>query len=167
MADPARVAEATSAVGAMRRIAAAAAPFVSRGDLSGTNVKECELWSEAGVEPSSPWYEVWPLGGQGNAATLRHAAEAGAYTLIDSATFALVRPQGYAALFHGDPLLHNLFCLIPVNPARCPTANLAGSERFIAWATGPEGRSLIRSFGVREHGLPLFQVPPRTGNSDL
>jgi len=165
-ADPARVGEAASAADAMRRIAAAGAPFVSRGDMSGTHVRERLLWERAGIEPSPPWYQVYPLGGQGNAATLRHAASAGAYTVIDSATFALVRPLGYAALFHGDPLLHNLFCLIPVNPARCPGANLAGAERFAAWATGPEGRSVIRAFGVREHGLPLYHLPPESGNSD-
>lgn len=157
--DPAGVAGAQSAAAALRRIAAAQAPFVSRGDQSGTHVKEMQLWVKAGVEPGGDWYEVWPLGGQGNAATLRHTAAVGAYTLIDSATFATVNPDGYAVLYEGDPLLANLFCLIPVNPERFPQANHAGADRFVAWATGPEGRALVAEFGVAAHGMPLFAAP--------
>lgn len=158
-ADPAGVAGAPSAAEAMRRIAAARALFVSRGDRSGTHVKELELWAAAGVEPEGAWYQPWALGGQGNVATLRHAAALGAYTLIDSASFAIVQPEGYAVLYQSDPLLRNRFSLIPVDPERFPTANHAGAKRFIAWATGPEGRALIASFGLREHGLALFQLP--------
>lgn len=157
--DPAAIAGAASAAEAMRRIAATRAPFVSRGDQSGTHVKEMQLWAAAGITPAGPWHEVWPLGGQGNAATLRHAVAAGAYTLIDSATFTIVQPQGYAILCHDDPLLRNLFTLIPVHPGRFPGANHVGAARFIAWATGPAGRAVISAFGVREHGVPLFQLP--------
>lgn len=159
MADPAEVSQAKSAQEAMQRIARAGAPFISRGDQSGTHVKEQQLWAAAGVNPAAPWYRVWPLGGQGSAATLRHAAAEGAYTLIDSATFATVRPEEYVALYHGDPLLRNVFTLIPVHPGRFPTVNLAGADRFIAWATSPAGRKVIASFGVREHGIPLFALP--------
>ncbi|MFZ5824245.1 MAG: substrate-binding domain-containing protein [Bacillota bacterium] len=158
-ADPAFIAGAGSAPEALRRIAVAGAPFVSRADQSGTHVKEMQLWAAAGIAPAGPWYEVWPLGGQGNAATLRHAVSTGAYTLIDSATFTIVQPPGYAVLCRADPLLRNLFTLIPVHPGRFPKANHAGAARFIAWATGPEGRAVISSFGVRAHGLPLFQLP--------
>lgn len=157
--DPASIAGAGSAAEAMRRIAGAKAPFVSRGDQSGTHVKEMQLWASSEITPAGPWYQVWPLGGQGNAATLRHAVAAGAYTLMDSATFTIVQPQGYAVLCHGDPLLRNLFTLMPVHPGRFPTANHAGAARFIAWATGPEGRAIISAFGVQEHGVPLFQLP--------
>lgn len=157
--DPAGVLGAESAADAMRRIAATRAPFVSRGDQSGTHVKELQLWAAAGIEPAGPWYQVWPLGGQGNAATLRHAASVGAYTLVDSATFAIVRPQGCAALCQGDSLLRNRFSLIPLHPDRFPAANHGGVQRFVAWATGPRGRSVVASFGVEEHGAPLFELP--------
>lgn len=157
--DPAAVRSAGSAPEAMRLLAAGQAPFISRGDHSGTHVKELELWAAAGVEPGGAWYQPWPLGGQGNAATLRHAASLGAYTLVDSATYAIVQPEGYAALCQGDPLLRNQFSLIPVHPDRFPSANHAGAQQFIAWATGPEGRAVIASFGVPEHGTPLFALP--------
>ncbi len=157
--DPAGVAGAASAAEAMLRIAVARAPFVSRGDQSGTHVREMQLWAAAGVEPGDDWYEVWALGGQGSAATLNHTVALGAYTLIDSAAFAIVKPEGYAALYQGDPLLRNLFCLIPVHPQRFPQANHGGAERFVDWATGPEGRALIERFGLDEHGVPLFSLP--------
>ncbi|MFZ5817203.1 MAG: substrate-binding domain-containing protein [Bacillota bacterium] len=157
--DPAGVRSAPSATEAMRRIATARAPFISRADQSGTHVKEQQLWTAAAIRPEPPWYEPWPLGGQGNAATLRHAAASGAYTLVDSATFAIVRPAGCEPLCQGDPLLHNRFSLIPIHPGRFPAVNQEGAERFIAWATGPDGRELIRTYGVREYGVPLFQLP--------
>lgn len=157
--DPAGIRTAQSAAEAMQRIAAQQSPFVSRGDQSGTHVHELALWRAAGVSPTPPWYQVWPLGGQGSAATLRHAAAIHAYTLCDSATLATVRPEGAEGLFRKDPVLENRFSLIPVNPDRVPTVNYPEAERFVAWATGPEGRAVVRRFGAAEYGSPLFTVP--------
>ncbi|MBY6275739.1 substrate-binding domain-containing protein [Symbiobacterium thermophilum] len=157
--DPARVRQAASAVDAMRRIAEGRHPFVSRNDQSGTNVRELRLWQLAGISPEPPWYEPWPLGGQGNIATLRHAAAIGAYTLIDSATLVMACPEGYAGLFRGDPALVNQFCLIPVNPELFPFVNGAGARRFAEWATGPAGRAVVRAFGTAAYGEPLFRLP--------
>lgn len=157
--DPAGIAGAASAVEAMRRIASAKASFISRGDQSGTHVKEMQLWAAAGVRPAGLWYQVWPMGGQGNAATLRHAAAVEAHTLIDSATFAIHQSAGQAALCQGDPLLRNRFSLIPIHPERFPSANHIGAARFVAWATGPRGRAVIASFGVEQYGRPLFELP--------
>lgn len=157
--DPAGVRTAASAADAMRRIAAGGFPFVSRNDRSGTHVREMALWEAAGVTPGAPWYRPWPLGGQGNIATMRHAAETGAYTLIDSANLTMACPEGFAGLFSDDPLLVNRFNLIPVNPELFPAVNHEGARHFVEWATGPGGRKVVGSFGVETYGAPLFQVP--------
>lgn len=158
-ADPAGVAQAATAAAGLQRIAASQSPFVSRGDRSGTHVKELELWAAAGITPAPPWHQVWPLGGQGNAATLRHAASLGAYTLTDSATLATVQPEGCTALLQGDPLLRNRFSLITVNPKRFANINSEGAERFAQWAVGEKGRAVIRPFGLLKYGVSLFQLP--------
>lgn len=157
--DPAGIRTAASAADAMRRIARGGHPFVSRGDRSGTHVRELRLWEQAGIMPSAPWYQPWALGGKGNIATLRHAAAVGAYTLIDSATLVMACPEGYAGLFRGDPVLVNQFCLIPVSPELFPAVNGEGARHFVAWATGPAGRAVIRAFGAESFGEPLFRLP--------
>lgn len=158
-ADPAGVAAATTIAEALGRIAGTQAPFVSRGDRSGTHVKERELWAGAQIEPGGDWYQVYPLGGQGNAATLRHAASLGAYTLMDSATYAMVKPVGMVPLYGGDPSLCNRFSLIPVNQSRFPHVNAAGAEQFVTWAGGAAGQAVVESFGVEQYGVPLFTLP--------
>lgn len=156
--DPAAAHGAGSARAAFQRIAAAQAPFVSRGDRSGTHTKELELWQAAGVLPAGPWYRVYQLGATGSAATLCFAAEVGAYTLVDRATYVVACSTGLqlALLLEGDPRLHNEFSLIPVNPQRFPRANHQAAVQFIAWATGPEGRRVIAAFGRNRYGEPLF-----------
>lgn len=157
--DPAGVRGAASAADAMRRIAEGRHRFVSRNDRSGTNMRELRLWELAGIEPRPPWYEPWALGGQGNVATLRHAAAIGAYTLVDSATLVMACPEGYAGLYRGDPELLNQFCLIPVNPDLFPAVSGPGARRFVEWATGPAGQAVIQAFGTETYGAPLFRLP--------
>jgi len=95
--DPARVREAREVLEALRRIARAQAPFVSRGDRSGTHLKELELWRRAGIAPKGPWYLE---SGAGMAQTLVLAAEKGAYTLTYLATFLTVgKKRGLKALY--------------------------------------------------------------------
>lgn len=145
--DPAGVRTCPDAATAFLRIASRGALFLSRGDHSGTHLKELEVWSAAGVEPSSPWYRVFARGGQGSGITLREADRCGAYMLVDRATYAAVAPAGLAILLAGDPWLANLFSLISLSPERFPLLNHAGAERFIAWATSAEGQAAIASFG--------------------
>lgn len=156
-ADPAGVRGAPDAAAALRRIAAARAPFVSRGDGSGTHMKELELWTAAGVTPAAPWYRVYERGAQGSVATLRHAGAEQAYALADRATFAAAAPAGLAVLLAGGPELANTFALITLNPDRFPQANTAGAAAFVAWAAGPEGQAVIAGFGRAPDGHPLFQ----------
>lgn len=154
--DPAGVRDAGSAVDALRRIAQCRAPFRSRGDRSGTHVRELELWRAAGVRPDAPWYQVDPLGAMGSVQMLREAARLGSYTLADRAAFLTAGVEGLAVLLAGDPALRNEFSLIPVSPLRVPWARHEEAAAFVRWATGPRGQALIAGFGKDRHGEPLF-----------
>ncbi|MFO7171350.1 MAG: LysR family transcriptional regulator [Bacillota bacterium] len=163
-ADPAGVRGAGGILPAFRAIAAAGAPFVSRGDRSGTHLKEQALWAAAGVTPGAPWYEVYVGGALGSAATVRHAARRQAYVLVDRATYLSLRAEiSLALLLEGDPLLRNLFSLIPLRADRVPGAQEEKALLFCRWATGPEGQGIIAGF--RPGGVPLF-YPVAGGGGD-
>lgn len=153
--DPAGVREARRAAFALRRIADARAPFVSRGDSSGTHLKELELW--AGAQPVATrdtWYlEV----GQGMGDALRLANERKAYILVDRATYLFLSGTiDLALLLEGDEVLLNPYSVITVAGAE----NADGARAFAEWLTSAEGQWLIRSYGVERFGRPLF-VPVR------
>ena len=127
-ADPARVANAASAADALRRIAAAGATFISRGDSSGTHVKEVALWSAAGVSPSGhAWYLET---GTDQAAALHVADERGGYALADLPTFARLAGVALRVLFTRDSTLVNPYTLYVVR-SRQPHARAAA---FGPWA---------------------------------
>jgi len=157
-ADPAGLKGLKSAAEALRKIAAAGAPFVTRGDKSGTHVAEMELWKAAGIKPAGTWYVVFEKGSEGNVATLRFTDQKGAYTVIDRATFlALQKEVKLAVLVEGDEALLNRITLIPVNPGKCPQANLKETMIFVDWLTDPnKGQRLIETFGVEKYGKPMF-----------
>ena len=150
-ADPAAAAEAPGAAAAFARIARARAPFVSRGDDSGTHKRERELWAAAGVAvdaapPSGGWY--WEAGG-GMGATLNVAAGRGAYVLSDRATWAAFGNKGsLRVLVEGDPALHNQYGVIPVNPARHPHVRGDLARDFVAWLLSAEGQAAIAAFRI-------------------
>src|SRR5882672_10938307 len=128
-ADPAKVAGATTAVEALRRIAAAGAPFVSRGDSSGTHVKELSLWGAAGVLPRGrPWYVE---SGADQAATLRLADERRAYALADLPTLARLKGIELRVLLAGDTALVNPYTLYVI---RSPSATHPAAAAFGSWA---------------------------------
>ena len=157
-ADPAGVRAAGSAAAALRAIAAKQAPFVSRGDKSGTHVAEQDLWSRAGLKPSGTWYVTYEKGAEGNAATLRFADQRQAYTVIDRATW-LSTGSGLklAVLCEKDEALLNFITLIPVNPKKVSGVNYDGALAFVRWLTSPErGQKLIERFGVEKYGAQLF-----------
>lgn len=153
-ADPAGIAQATDAVDALRQIEAAGAAFASRGDDSGTHIRERTLWREAGIEPSGEaWYfEV----GQGMGATLLFAGERRAYTLADRATLTVLRANGVelAELFAGGSALTNVYSIVPVEGALAPE----GAAAFEAWLLGPEAVDIIRDYGREHFGRPLFAL---------
>ena len=129
-ADPAGVAHAQQAAEAFARIAHARAPFISRGDSSGTHVKELAVWAAAGVRPQGePWYVE---SGADQTTTLQLAGERGAYALADLPTFARLPDVGLKVLFTADTLLRNPYTLYVV---RVPAPSLQPAARaFAAWA---------------------------------
>jgi tungstate transport system substrate-binding protein len=152
--DPARLRESTSAVDGVRRIAATRAPFVSRGDQSGTHQLELGLWREAGLVPGGAWYVE---SGQGMGATLVLANDRRAYTLTDRATWlAFQRRVSLPVLLEGDLRLRNLYSVLEANPANGPRVNAAGGRAFADFLVSPEAQALIRVFGVERYGRPLF-----------
>jgi tungstate transport system substrate-binding protein len=155
--DPAGVRAEKRATAALARIARAQAPFVTRGDRSGTHVKEMEIWQQAGIAPAGPWYVVFPRGAAGNAATTRYANERQAYVLMDRATYLTLRKEiTLQVLVEKDTDLLNYIAVIRVNPARFPRMNAQGAKEFADWLVSDEAQLLIKSFGVDVYGESLF-----------
>jgi tungstate transport system substrate-binding protein len=152
--DPAGISGMTAAE-ALAAIAAAEAPFISRGDDSGTHKKELELWKAAGIEPAGDWYQSI---GQGMGATLNMANEQQAYTLSDRATYLARTLEGLdlSILAEGDPALFNPYGVIAVNPDKNPNIQGDLANQFIDWITSVEVQEKIGQFGVEEFGQPLF-----------
>ena len=161
--DPASVHTRTSAADAVKAIFSSASAFVSRGDDSGTHVKELALWQAAGLDPlHQPWYLET---GQGQGATLSIASEKQAYALTDRGTFLAYQSNvDLVILFEGDPILLNVYHVITVNPEKWPNVNLEGAQAFADFVTSPAGQQIIREFGVDKFGEPLFF--PDAGKTD-
>ena len=147
--DPANIA-GKGPVEALKAIAGHEATFLSRGDRSGTHLREQQLWNEAGIEPGGSWYSET---GQGMGNTLTMAAETEAYTLTERGTFLNVTDDALVALVsYGieDPpsLLRNEYAVIPVNPAHHDTAYPLAMA-FVGYVTGP-GQTTISEFRVED-----------------
>lgn len=154
-ADPARIAGLGDTAEALRRIAAARAPFISRGDRSGTHAAELRLWQQAGVDPATgrgQWYrEV----GQGMGPALNTAAAQGAYILADRGTWLSFRNrQDQRILIEGDTRLFNQYGVMPVNAQRHPHVKAADGQRFIDWLLSAAGQAAIASYRI--NGEQLF-----------
>jgi tungstate transport system substrate-binding protein len=154
-ADPARIAGLRDTNEALRRIAQARAPFISRGDRSGTHAAELRLWQLAGVDPAQgrgQWYrEV----GQGMGPALNTAAAQGAYILTDRGTWLSFRNrQDQRVLVEGDTRLFNQYGVMLVNPQRHPHVKAADGQRFIDWILSPAGQAAIAGYKI--NGEQLF-----------
>jgi len=150
--DPAGIKGMTDAAGAFERIGNSRSAFVSRGDESGTHVKEKSLWREADVEQGGGWYLA---AGQGMGAVLNIASEKQAYAITDRGTWVALRGKlDLTLLLEGDPRLANPYGVIAVNQARHPEARYMDAMLFIAWLTSVEGQELIAGFKV--DGETLF-----------
>lgn len=150
--DPAGIKGAGSAAAALKKIASAGAPFVSRGDDSGTHKKEKALWTAAGVEPEGAWYLSV---GQGMGASLTIADEKGAYILADRGTYlAYLGKIGLQVAVEGDDALFNPYGIMAVNPARWAQSSYVAAMAYIGWVTSAEGQKIIREFTIG--GPPLF-----------
>lgn len=154
-ADPAGVSGLKRAAEAFAKIAARQAPFLSRGDNSGTHAEEKALWKAAGINPEGQkWYQQTGLGmGQ----TLNIASEKRTYTLSDRGTYlALKKRLDLPILVEGDRQLLNIYHVIEVNPAKWPKVNSPGAKAFAAFMLAPETQAVVKTFGVDTFGSPLF-----------
>lgn len=151
--DPAKV-KGAATTEALRRIAAAQAPFVSRGDDSGTHKKELALWRQASVVPSGAWYV---RSGTGMGQTLQIAFEKQGYTLTDRGTYlTLPAERRLPILLEGDAALLNVYHVMAVNAERFPRVNQQGARAFSDFLTLPQTQELIESFGKEKFGQSLF-----------
>ncbi len=163
VADPASVNHTPDIGDAFRRLATGVAPFVSRGDESGTHRKELDIWADIAVVPQGEWY-IQSGVGMGDA--LRVASQRAAYILSDRPTFLALRSSlQLEILSEGDSRLLNPYSVIQIRNA----ANAEGARAFSEWITGPEAQALIANYGAESVGRTLFTptaVPSaRTGRS--
>ena len=153
--DPAQIAETHDGVAALRKIVAAKARFVSRGDLSGTDAAEQRLWADAGGPPTAArdlWYEKT---GSGMEQTLTTAASTNGYALTDRSTWVHFRNRGNLKIVvDRDPRLFNQYAVMLVNPTRHPEVKAALGMAFIDWLTSRQGQDAIASYKV--DGEQLF-----------
>ena len=151
--DPAGIKGSKSAVDAFELIAEAGSPFISRGDDSGTNMKELDLWEDAGINPKNKsWYLE---SGTKMGDTILYANKKSAYTLSDRGTFLNYEAKTHLKiLVEGDPFLRNQYSVIAVSPAKFPDLNYREAMDFIAYVTSSAGQQIIGSYV--KHGVNLF-----------
>ena len=147
--DPARIGGTQDIAAALSSILAGQAPFVSRGDRSGTHAAELRLWDAAGIDISSrkgPWYRET---GSGMGATLNTAAAMDAYALSDRGTWlSFANRRDLSVLVQGDPRLFNQYGVILVNPARHPHVRQADARAFMDWLVSGAGQAAIAGFRI-------------------
>jgi len=155
--DKAKIRGKKSAVEAFSLIARSRALFISRGDDSGTNKLEKDLWQQANLTPSGSWYLQT---GEGMGDTLQVANQKLGYTLSDRATYIFQKKNisSLKVLVEGDKKLLNLYHVMEVNPQKFPRVNTAGAIAFINFVLSPEGQKIIAAHGRKEFKQPLFYV---------
>lgn len=153
--DPAGVNGTKDIVAALKAIAAKQAPFVSRGDRSGTNQAELQLWKDAGIDIATakgPWYRDI---GQGMGAALNTAGAMGAYTISDRGTWIHFKNKGDLVIaVEGDKRLFNQYGVMLVNPAKHPNVKKELGQTFIDWLVSPAGQKVIAGYKI--DGQQLF-----------
>jgi len=153
--DPAGIRGMAEAGLAFEMIAEAEAPFVSRGDDSGTHTKEKAIWAESGVEPVGDWYIS---AGQGMGGVLTMANEELAYTLSDRATYLkrTLERTDLEILVEGDPFLFNPYGVMAVNPDKGDHIQTNLANQFIEWLISVPTQEMIANYGTEQFGSPLF-----------
>ena len=160
--DPAKIGGSKDILEALKKVEAAKAPFVSRGDKSGTHLAELDLWKAAGIDidkAKGPWYRDT---GQGMGPALNTAASMNAYILTDRGTWLSFKNRGdLAILVEGDKRLFNQYGVMLVNPDKHPNVKKELGQMFVDWVTSPEGQKAIADYKI--NGEQLFY--PNTGQS--
>lgn len=161
-ADPAKVASGKDIVAALKHIAAAKAPFASRGDKSGTHAAELRLWKMAGVDPAAgkgSWYRET---GSGMGPTLNTAAGMNAYVLADRGTWlAFKNRDELGVAVEGDKRLFNQYGVMLVNPQKHKHVKQELGQQFVDWLVSPEGQKTIADYKI--NGEPLFFANAKRG----
>lgn len=152
-ADPAGIASAKSAVQAYTLAAQGKAPFISRGDNSGTHQKEMAIWKAAGITPAGPWYVTVK---DFMTATLRRAEADKGYFMTDSSTWIAEKAKlpGLKLLFSGDKMLVNTYHALAQPTGTTPGAETAAG--FIDFVASEQGQEIIRTFGKAAYGESLY-----------
>lgn len=155
--DRAGVDRTADVAAAFARIADERAPFISRGDQSGTHLREQQLWALAGLDhardiavPSNTWYRSV---GQGMGATLRIASEQQAYALSDDGTWWALQPRGLAIVKQDEPPLHNQYSVMLVNQSRAPHVQADLAQALAEWFASPATQQRIAGYEVHGHRL--------------
>ena len=152
--DPAGV-KGKDIAAALKAIQAKAAPFVSRGDRSGTHSAELALWKQAGIDiagSKGPWYREI---GQGMGAALNTASAMNGYVLSDRGTWISFKNRGDLEIaVEGDKRLFNQYGVMLVNPAKYPTVKQELGQTFVDWLVSPEGQAAIANYKI--DGQQLF-----------
>jgi tungstate transport system substrate-binding protein len=152
--DPAGI-RGKDILSALLTIKGKTASFISRGDRSGTNIAELNLWKETGIDiakDKGSWYKAI---GQGMGAALNMASASNAYVLSDRGTWLAFKNRGdLAILVEGDKHLFNQYGVMLVNPAKCPSINKDLGQQFIDWLVSPEGQKVIAGYKI--NGQQLF-----------
>ena len=158
--DPAGIKGMKTAAEAFKVLAEKKAPFISRGDMSGTHVAEMNIWKAAGITPDGDkdeWYTVFSLGKLGNGPTTIFTDKRAAYTLMDRATYLKQQKNiKIVPLVEGDKAMLNLIAAIEVSPKKFPSVNNVDTAKFIGWLCGDEAQNIIKDFEVKKFGQPLF-----------
>jgi tungstate transport system substrate-binding protein len=153
--DPAGISGGKDIVAALKAIKEKGAPFISRGDRSGTHIAELNLWKAAGIDiekDNGPWYKSI---GQGMGAALNIASASNAYVLSDRGTWLSFKNRGDLTISaEGDKRLFNQYGVILVNPAKHPHVKKELGQTFIDWLISPEGQKAIADYKV--NGEQLF-----------
>jgi len=147
--DPARISGGKDILEELKKIKAASAPFVSRGDKSGTHIAELDLWKAAGIDIATekgPWYRDT---GQGMGPALNTAAAMNAYILSDRGTWISFKNRGELAIaVEGDKRLFNQYGVMLVNPAKHPNVRKELGQAFVDWLISPEGQNTIGEYKI-------------------
>ena len=153
--DPAKIGGSKDILEALKKVEAAKAPFVSRGDKSGTHMAELDLWKAAGIDidkAKGPWYRDT---GQGMGPALNTAASMNAYILTDRGTWLSFKNRGdLTILVEGDKRLFNQYGVMLVNPDKHPSVKKELGQIFVEWVISPEGQKAIADYKI--NGEQLF-----------
>jgi tungstate transport system substrate-binding protein len=153
--DPAGIKGSNDIVQALKMLKDKSAPFISRGDKSGTHTAELNLWKQAGIDialEKGPWYKEI---GQGMGATLNTAAASNAYAITDRGTWLSFKNKSNLAIaVEGDRRLFNQYAVILVNPEKHPHVKKAWAQQFVDWLISSEGQTAIGAFKI--NGRQLF-----------